>query len=411
MDDEVKSTGRREKTLDVLVVSGIVIVATIVFLANGRTTVFENPAAVPSAPAAPPAERNAAPVEESRRLARGMVSGKNMLALSVAVAVDGEVVWAEGFGWSDYFNRTPLTAQTRFRLGALSKPMTAVVAAQLSEQGRLDLDRPVQDYVPAYPEKQWTVTTRQLMGDLAGVHRPRGDNRNDSMPTSHCDDLDEAVAELNSDPLFFQPGTEHRYSIWGWVLVSAAIEGAAGESFERVMTARLFGPLGMTRTAIDETRGVDDVVSLFNPQDWVTNGLGIRDTSNPDYSCLAGAGAILSTPTDLVRFGSATMTPGFLEAETVTAMQTPGRLASGATTTYGLGWTIGDAQLAGKPARMISHRGSPRGGYVSLLTFPDHGLAVAAAGAPGDGDVNALALQIADLFARPPRNRFTASGK
>lgn len=402
MDDGGKSTGRREKALDVLVVGGIVVVTAIVFLATATTTVFEKPEAVPSTAAGAPADRHAAAVEESRRLARALVAGKNLLNLSVAVAADGEVVWAEGFGWSDFHSRTPVTPLTRFRLGALSKPMTAVAAALLSDRKRLDLDAPVQHYVPAYPEKQWTVTTRELMADVAGVHRPRGDNTNDSMPTNACGSLDEAVAELTSDPLFFQPGTQHRYSIWGWVLVSAAVEGAAGKPFSRVMTSELFEPLGMGRTAVVETEGLDGVVSMFNPRDAVPNALGVRDLSRPDYSCLAGAGAFLSTPTDLVRFGNAAMQPGLLKAETVAAMQTPTRLFSGAPTTYGLGWTIGSVQLAGKPVRMVSHRGSPRGGYTSLLTFPDRGLAVAAAGVPGDGAVNSLALQIAEEFARRP---------
>ena len=151
--------------------------------------VHEDPAAVPSTAAAARSDRYAGPLEESRRLARALVAGDNLPGLSVAVAVDGEIVWAEGFGWADVESRTPITPRTRFRLGALSKPLTAVGAALLHDRGRLDLDAPVQRYVPAYPEKQWTVTTRQLMGDVAGVHRIRGDN-NDAMPTAHCASLD-----------------------------------------------------------------------------------------------------------------------------------------------------------------------------------------------------------------------------
>jgi len=190
------------------------------------TFVHEDAAAVPSTAAAAPTGRYAGPVEESRRLARALVVGDNLPGLSAAVAVDGEIVWAEGFGWADVESRTPVTPLTRFRLGALSKPLTAAAAALLHDRGRLDLDAPVQRYVPAYPDKRWTVTTRQLLGDVAGVHRIRGDN-NDAMPNQHCESLDAAVAMLADDQLLFEPGTQHRYSIWGWVLVSAVIEGAA----------------------------------------------------------------------------------------------------------------------------------------------------------------------------------------
>ena len=255
-------------------------------MSTKRKPFHEDAAAVPSTPAAASPDRYAGPIEASRRLARVLVVGDNLPGLSVAVAVDGGIVWAEGFGWADVESRTPITPVTRFRLGALSKPLTAVGAALLHDRGRLDLDAPVQRYVPAYPKKQWTVTTRQLMGDVAGVHRIRGDN-NDAMPTAHCASLDEAVALLDGDPLLFEPGTQHRYSIWGWVLVSAVVEGAAGEPFSRFMVRQVFQPLGMERTVVAETEGLE--------------GIAHEAGRRPDYSCVAGGGAFLSTPTDLVR--------------------------------------------------------------------------------------------------------------
>ena len=307
------------------------------------------------------------------------------------------IVWAEGFGWADVDSRTPVTPFTRFRLGALSKPLTAVAAALLHDRGRLDLDAPVQRYVHAYPGKQWPVTTRQLMGDVAGVHRIRGDN-NDAMPTGHCESLDEAVALLDDDPLLFEPGTQHRYSVWGWVLVSAAVEGAAGEPFPRFMVHDVFEPLGMTRTVVAETEGLEGI----------GHGAGLR----PDYSCVAGGGAFLSTPTDLVRLGSAMLKPGLLRPETIEAFRTPTRLMSGASTTYALGWTVRSVQLAGEPARIVSHRGSPAGGTVSLLTFPDLGLAIAAAANVSDArGVDPFALRVAEAFTRHRRGQALGAGK
>jgi CubicO group peptidase (beta-lactamase class C family) len=374
---------RAEAALALLCAVVILVVGGGAVWVMSRKPVHENADAVPSMAAAEPSERYAGPVEESRRLARALAAGDDLPGLSVAVAVDGEIVWAEGFGWADVESRTPVTPLTRFRLGAVSKPLTAVAAALLHDRGRLDLDAPVQRYVPAYPRKQWTVTARQLMGDVAGVHRIRGDN-NDAMPTEHCASLDEAVAMLASDPLLFEPGTEHRYSIWGWVLVSAVVEGAAGEAFARFMTRQVFEPLAMERTVVTETEGLDGVA----------HGGGRR----PDYSCVAGAGAFLSTPTDLVRLGSSMMKPGLLRAETIAAFQTPTRLVSGASTTYALGWAVSRVQLAGEQARMVSHRGSPMEGYVSLLTFPDLDLAIAAAANANVKGVDPFALRVAEAF-------------
>jgi serine beta-lactamase-like protein LACTB, mitochondrial len=107
----------------------------------------------------------------------------------------------------------------------------------------------------------------------------------------------------------------------------------------------------------------------------------------------------------LVRLGSALLKPGLLKAETITSVQTPTRLVSGASTTYALGWTIGSVTLAGAPVRIVSHRGSPMGGTATLLTFPDLGLAVAVAANMNVTGVNAYALQVSDAFARQQNRR------
>ena len=92
------------------------------------------------------------------------------------------------------------------------------------------------------------------MGDVAGVHRIRGDN-NDAMPVQHCGRLDDA-GRCWPDPLLFESGTQHRYSIWGWVLVSAVVQGAAGHPFARFMDREVFDRLAMTRAVVAERADV-----------------------------------------------------------------------------------------------------------------------------------------------------------
>ncbi len=259
----------------------LVVGAGILYFGSTVHPVHTNPAAIPSAAADVDAGRYVAAVDEARRLARALLVEENLPGLSVAVAVDGAIVWTEGFGYAAV-DRTPVTPLTRFRLGALSKPMTSVAAALLHDRGRLDLDAPVQRYVPAYPQKQWTVTTRQLMGDVAGIHRSRGDNIDgDSMPTQHCTNLDEAVELFAGDRLRFEPGTQHRYSIYGWVLVSAVVEKAAGEPFTRFIERQVFEPLGMDRTVVAEREGLDDATS-YTPRSILRTRLGIEEDPPPE---------------------------------------------------------------------------------------------------------------------------------
>jgi serine beta-lactamase-like protein LACTB, mitochondrial len=363
--------------------------------------VHTDPAAVPSTPGVH-AERYSAAIEESRRLAHALLLEDNLPGLSVAVARDGEIVWTEGFGWADLEARIPLTPLTQFRLGSVSKTLTAAALALLHERGRIDLDAPVQTYVPAYPQKPWTVTTRQLMGDIAGVHRIRGDN-NDNPPGGQCASLDEAVATFADEPLLFEPGTRYRFSTYGWILLSAAVEAAAAEPLAKFMTREILEPLGMERTVVEDDADVPDLTSFYIPRANMRTKLGVRKGSRLHNSCLAGAGAFFSTPSDLVRFGSAMLKPGLLKADTIALLQTPLRLESGTSTDFALGWKVERVQLAGAPARMVAHRATPNGSTVALLMFPDHGVVVAAASniSPAEG-VDATGRKIAEAFTKSP---------
>ena len=356
--------------------------------------VHPDAAAVPSTLGAQ-VDRYSKAIAEGRGLARALVAAENLPGLSVAVAADGEIVWVEGFGWANIEERGPITPRTRFRLGAASKPLTAAAVALLHDRGRIDLDAPVQAYVPDYPQKQWPVTPRQLMSDVGGVHRIRGDN-NDAMPGEQCANLGEALPLFAGEPLLFQPGTQHRYSIYGWILLSVLIERVGREPFAGFMARELFEPLGMNNTVLEEADRLPPNTSLYGRRK--AGRVGPADPSKAHYSCLAGAGAFVSTPSDLAGFGAAMLKPGFLKGETIAAMQAPATLESGKPTDYALGWKVETLALAGKPARLVGHRGTPMGGAVSLLTFPDLGVVVAVAANIGGASVDPFARKLAELF-------------
>lgn len=374
-----------------------------VFFVLTISPIFTDPAAVPSTAAATQPGRYSGAVDESRRLARALVVEENLPGLSLAVAVDGELVWGEGFGWADVERRAPVTPLTRFRLGSVSKTLTAAAVALLHDRVRIDLDAPVQRYVPAYPEKQWTLTTRQLMGDIAGVHVIRGDN-NDSMPARDCASLDEALRIVAVEPLLFEPGTKYRFSTNGWILLSAVVEAAAGEPFPTFMTREVFTPLGMESTVIEADEMLPDTTSFYFPRANLDPKLGVEEASRRHNSCLFGAGAYLSTPSDLARFGSAMLKPGLLKADTIELLQTPLRLASGASTNFALGWKVERVQLNGASARMVAHRATPMGGTTALLMFPDQRLVIAAVSNVSDAEgVAPFGVKVAEAFARPTR--------
>ena len=374
----------------------------IYYVATQQNRVPVDPATVPSAIAAVPAEQHAKAVEEGQRHARALVAGEDQRGLSVAVAKGGEIVWAEGFGFRDHERRATVTPGTRFRSGSVSKTMTAAAVALLYDRKRIDVDAPVQTYVPAYPKKEWTVTTRQLLGDVAGVHRLRGErNNSDQVPRGICKTVDEALKTFAYEPLAFEPGTKYRFSTSGWILLSAVVEGAAGEPFSTFMSREVFKPLGMDRTALEGTDNDADTVTFENRREGDDD---VRDPPAADYSCTVGASAFLSTPSDLVRLGSAMLTPGLLNAETIALFLTPLTLKSGASTDFALGWKVETIPVAGAKVRVARHRASSIGGAASLYLLPERGLAIAVMdNVQNTVGVEALALQIAEAFGGQPR--------
>src|SRR6185436_1392831 len=155
------------------------------FVTTVSTKLHPNPEDVPSVALAAPSPKWAAAVEQGRQRARAGLAAQNLPGLSVAVGVGGDIVWAEGFGWADMEKRVPVAPGMRFRIGHTSNSLTSAAVGLLLEKGRLNLEDEIQTYVPEFPRKQWPVTLRQLMGNVAGVRHYESDE--DSNPTAHCD--------------------------------------------------------------------------------------------------------------------------------------------------------------------------------------------------------------------------------
>jgi len=402
-----------------------------VFKSLTAKPVHPDPEGVPSVMSSAPSPEWGGAVETAQRIVRASVAEQNLPGVSVAVGIDGEIVWAEGFGFADLLTSAPVTPNHRFRIGTASAVLTSAAAGLLLEKGLLKLDDEIQRYVPAFPRKQWPVMLRELMAHTAGVTL----DGNDELHTRHCEQPAEALQYFAERPLLFQPGTRYGYSSYGWILVSAAIEAAANQPFLAFMREQIFNPLGMHDTAAapspdraiiegedapiftaireliydpEARRGVPDAptppapghVTPYVPRFSSDPNNGIRIMRPADYSCYAGASVFASTPSDLVRFGMAIQSGKLLKPATVELLQTPQRLASGEETGYGLGWQVKTVTLGSKQARAIGYDGESLGGKVaSLLTFPEHGIVVAVTSNMAYADTFSIAVKIAAAFA------------
>ena len=394
--------GRTETWIALIVVAaGLVIAALFGLLAYVMATppLHPDPLEVPSATHSAPSPQWAAAVEQGRQIVRASLTEQSVPGLSVAIGVDGNVVWAEGFGWADIQQRLPVTPETTFRIGTASTALTSAAVGLLLEDGRLELDNVIQTYVPEFPQKQWPVTLGQLMAHVAGVGSDGGDEG--PLFTVRCQRPVEAVPFFGDDPLRFQPGTAYRYSSYGWILVSAAVEAAAGEPFLTFMQKRIFEPLGMRDTKAESaTQPIPNRATSYFPRFAADPRYGLHLMRPLDYSCYAGSSVFLSTPSDLVRFGMAIAGGKLLQPATVRLLQTSQRLTSGEETGYGLGWDLETVALAGEQTRMVGHDGESLGGMVaSLMTFPQHTIVVAVTSNISYADTFSVASKIAQAFA------------
>lgn len=329
-----------------------------------------------------------AAIEDARARVRAVMEEAGVPGASVAVDVGGEVVWSEGFGWADLEQRVPVTPLSRFRIGSVSKTMTATGLGLLLEDGSVDLDRPVQTYVPDFPEKRWTITTRQLGGHTAGIRHYRGW---EMLSGTHYETVDEGLGIFEADSLLFEPGTEYSYSSYGWNLLSAVVESASGEPFLQFMRDRVFEPLGLRHTVPDE----NSLIVPYRVSFYEKNDQGqLVNAPHVDNSYKWAGGGFLSTPEDLVKFGRAHMEPGFLRAETLQILQTSQRLASGEETDYGIGWRIGTQQDGD---RTLAHSGGSVGGTTLLLLVPAHDMVVAGV-VNISGPAGEIVMQVAQVF-------------
>ena len=178
------------------------------------------------------------------KAASSFMAANSVPGISAAVVQDGELVWSAGFGMADLENSVPATSFTLFRLGSISKPITATAILQLSERGKLELDAEVQKYCPAFPKKEWPITTRELLGHLGGIRHYNPDGKGDIPEDSakHFSSMEDSLQIFAGDALVAKPGTKFHYSTYGYTVLGCVLEGAASEKIRGLCERKCFRP-------------------------------------------------------------------------------------------------------------------------------------------------------------------------
>ena len=326
-----------------------------------------------------------------------LMSSKNIPGLSVAVVTDNQLRWSKAYGIADVEHAVPVKTETVFRLASTSKPLTAVAVMQLVERGKIDLDAPVQKYVPAFPVKSAPITTRQVLGHLSGIRHYRGDEYDS---TRHYATLPAALDVFKDDPLVNEPGAKYTYTTYGYTLLGAVIEGASGMTYADYMREHVFRPAGMTHARADSVFDIIPNRAHGYGKTRRTEG-DLRNAGLNDTSYKVPGGGLVSTAQDLARFSIALQDGKLLKAETLARMIAPQKTSDGQETDYGLGWYVGERN--GKSEAW--HGGVQHGTTSTLRLFPADRAAVAIlTNLEGGGSLGLekLSIDIADIALAPP---------
>jgi serine beta-lactamase-like protein LACTB len=307
-------------------------------------------------------------IERAHKYLDSLKIKQNIPGLSVSVGNANGILWAEGFGFADLESNLPVSIHSKFRLGSVSKSLTSLALGKLVENGQLDLDAPVQNYVPSFPPKKFSITARQLATHTSGIRHYREDDPL-ACPKRYSN-VTEGLSIFAGDSLLFQPGSAYQYSTYGYTLLSAVLEGAGGKDYISLMNTLVFSPLGMTDTGPDYN---DSLVSNRVRFYELRNGKAVN-AALVDNSYKWAGGGLLSTPVDLVKMGAGLLKYSTLSKGTVERLFTPQLLSTGVNTYYGAGWRIGKDSQGRK---IVHHGGLSDGGRAFLIIYPENDLVVA----------------------------------
>lgn len=331
-------------------------------------------------------------IEACRATTEQIIADDRAPGMSVAVGRHGTLLWSEGFGHADLELDVPVTADTRFGLGSITKSLTTALCARLVDQGRLDLDAPVETYLPKFPHAGRGITVRLIAGHLSGIDDSFTGARRFS--NERFETTRDALVHIWGAELQSTPGTEHAYATGLYTIIAAVVESVTDVTFPEAMQEHVLDPLEMFNTVPnDRTRIVPGRTRFYLRHDddtWYEAA-----TFDPSHK-LAGAG-YLSTVGDMATFGMALLGDDFLSGEAKDALFANLRTADGEPTGFGMGWRIDEDERG----NTIYHQpgGGPGISAWIILVPEDDLVAVAMSNYASSPTLNPL-LKAAELFRK-----------
>lgn len=301
--------------------------------------------------------------------------------LSVAIGINNKIVYSNTIGYSNIENTIKVDSLTKFRIGSVSKALTAGTVGKLLQENKLQLNSKVKEYVSYASEQLSKLTLQELASHTSGIRNyssclcfPIWEYYNND----EYDTVEESVGIFNNDELLFKPSSDFSYSSYNFTLLSAMIEGAAKESFLDYIQKTVFNPLQLKNTKADKLDEYDASVATFYTIDENT----YKESYKVNNSNKWAGGGFISTPRDLVTYGNAMLNHTLIDSITTKTLFTPIKLTNGEVNkqNYALGWRnhIKDNVFSNnRKTNIIHHGGIAMGSTALLVLFPKYNATVA----------------------------------
>ena len=287
-----------------------------------------------------------------------------MPGVSVLVSQNGDIIYQKGFGYADIEKKIPVTPDTKFKIGSISKQFTAVAILKLQEEGKIKIEDKISKYIPGFPRGN-EVTIYQLLTHTSGIHdysvQP---NLDMTKPVTHQALLD-IIKQL---PYDFNPGERYLYNNSGFVILGYIVAQLSGKTLSAYLNETFFKPLGMNNTGINET----NIVLNNEAHGYSMNGEAVKKADFQEMSWALGVGSIYSTTKDLYKWNEAIYNGKVLSNATLKKAFTQTVLNSGGKVDYGFGWFLS----TNRGLEFIQHSGVSNGFFAYLERQPENKLTV-----------------------------------
>jgi|TARA_B110000037_G_scaffold207164_1_gene253851 CubicO group peptidase (beta-lactamase class C family) len=243
------------------------------------------------------------------------IEKNDFLGISTGVYSENCGNWLSTAGFLNKRNQEKPNQFSKFRIASISKPMTAIAIFQLYEKRAIDLDIPIQNYLPEFPKKEkGDITIRQLLNHTSGISNYKSDL--ESVHFTHYANCIKALDEFKDRKLDFEPGSTFIYTSYGYTLLGAIIEKVTGHTYQNYMRKNIWEPLKMTHTDIENS----DLDYKNKADVYIKLGNTFYRSPQNDLSHTYAGGGIQSTAEDMLKFGKSILNYQLISPKTTELM-------------------------------------------------------------------------------------------